>query len=295
MGYGYHGHPEPIQDFFCQACHRKFSARRHTPLYRLRAPAVRVAQVLHAVAEGLSPRAAARVFRVPETTVRSWISRAGRHSQSLHHRLLRALQLAHVQLDELRFKLHGAAEVAWLWVACDARTKLIPAFALGPRTQALAHQLVHELSQRLATGCLPVFASDGLALYFYSLTAHFGQWIQAADQRRRHWQVAAGLLYAQLIKRYKRRRLAVVEHRVQLGTPDAFRLTLRALGLSGRIQMHPERSRRTAFIERLRLRRHPAPLNAQPRASLVELRPLARRVDLPVRMVAAYTELSSGC
>jgi len=34
----------------------------------------------------------------------------------------------------------GKTEATWLWVACDARTKLIPAFTLGPRTQALADQ-----------------------------------------------------------------------------------------------------------------------------------------------------------
>jgi len=94
-----------------------------------------VAQVLHAVAEGLSSQAAARVFQLSETTVRSWISRAGQHSQSLHNQLMRALQLTHVQLDERRLKLRGAAEAAWLWVACDARTKVIPAFAFGPRTK----------------------------------------------------------------------------------------------------------------------------------------------------------------
>jgi transposase-like protein len=156
VGYGHHGQHEPIQDFYCQACQRKFSARRHTPLYRLRAPAARVAQVLHAVAEGLSAQAAARVFQLSETTVRNWITRAGQHSQSLHERFMRALQLSHVQLDELRLKLRGVAEAAWLWVACDARTKIIPAFVLGPRTQAMAHQLVHEVAQWLAPGCLPI-------------------------------------------------------------------------------------------------------------------------------------------
>jgi len=112
VGYGHHGRLDPIQDFYCQARHRKFSARHYTPLYRLRSPDVRVAQVLHAVAEGLSAQAAARVFQVSETTVRSWISRASRHSQSLHDRLMRALQLTHMQLDELRLKLRGAAEAA---------------------------------------------------------------------------------------------------------------------------------------------------------------------------------------
>jgi IS1 family transposase/transposase-like protein len=245
VGYGHHGRQDPIQDFYYQACHRKFSARRYTPLYRLKAPATRVAQVLHAMAEGLSAQAAARVFQMSETTVRSWINHAGQHSHSLHNQLMRALQLTHVQLDELRLKLRGATEPAWLWIACDARTKIIPAFAFGPRTQALAHQLVHEVAQRLAPGCLPVFSSDGLALYFYALTAHFGEWVPILGQRRRVWTVAAQLLYAQVIKQYRRRRVTAVRHHVHLGTPEAYRQTLCALGFSGRIQ--------TAFIERLNL------------------------------------------
>jgi transposase-like protein/IS1 family transposase len=232
-----------IQDFYCQACHRKFSARRHTALYRLKTPQARVAQVLHAVAEGLSAQAAARVFPGSETTVRSWISRAGQHSQSLHQRVMRALQLTPVQLDELRLKLRGAAEAAWLWIACDARTKMIPAFTLGPRTQAMAHQPVHEVARRLASGCLPVFSSDGLTLYFFALTAHFGEWAHALGERRRVWTVKARLLYAHVVKRYRRRRIAEVRHQVVRGKPEGYRQALCAQSFSGRIQ--------TAFIERL--------------------------------------------
>ena len=36
VGDGTHGRAEQIQTFRCQACHTTFSARRHTPLYRLR-------------------------------------------------------------------------------------------------------------------------------------------------------------------------------------------------------------------------------------------------------------------
>jgi transposase-like protein/IS1 family transposase len=245
VGYGHHGRRDPIQDFYCQACHHKFTARRNTPLYRLKTLPATVAQVLHAVAEGLSLQAAARVFDLPEATVRTWLTRAGQHSHALHRQFLRCLYLTHVQLDELRFKLRGATEATWLWVACDAQSKLIPAFTLGPRTQALAHQLVHELSTRLAADCLPVFSSDGLALYYYALTAHFGHWLLAAGERRRSWVVEESLLYAQVIKHYRRHRLERVERRVCLGQPEAFQTRLCALGLSGRIQ--------TAFIERLNL------------------------------------------
>lgn len=245
VGYGHHGRRDPIQDFYCQACQHKFTARRHIALYRLNTLPAAIAQVLHAVAEGLSLQATARVFHLPDATVQRWLTRAGLHSHALHDQFLRGLHLTHVRLDELRLKLRGAAEAAWLWVACDARTKLIPAFALGPRTQTLANQLVHELVCRLASGELPIFSSDGLALYFYSLTAHFGHWEQAVGEHRRHWGVEARLLYGQVIKRYRRRRLAEVRQHVCFGSADDYRQALQAQGLSGRIQ--------TAFIERLNL------------------------------------------
>ena len=45
VGDGKHGRAEPIQTFRCQACHTTFSARRNTPLYRLKTPSSRVAMV----------------------------------------------------------------------------------------------------------------------------------------------------------------------------------------------------------------------------------------------------------
>jgi hypothetical protein len=109
----------------------------------------------------------------------------------------------------------------------------------------MAHRLVHDLVHRLASGCLPVFSSDGLALYFYALTAHFGEWVQELGRRRRQWVVAAELLYAQVIKRCRRKRITEVRWQIQLGTIETYRQALRALGLTGRIQ--------TAFVERLNL------------------------------------------
>ena len=42
VGDGSHGRAERIQTFRCQACGRTFSARLHTPLYRLKTPSQRV-------------------------------------------------------------------------------------------------------------------------------------------------------------------------------------------------------------------------------------------------------------
>jgi len=40
-----HGQAERIQTFLCRACHTTFTARRHTPLYRLKTPLQQIAKV----------------------------------------------------------------------------------------------------------------------------------------------------------------------------------------------------------------------------------------------------------
>ena len=52
VGYGHHGATDRIQDFRCQACGTKVSARRGTALYQLKTPSRRVGEVLSALAEG---------------------------------------------------------------------------------------------------------------------------------------------------------------------------------------------------------------------------------------------------
>ena len=246
VGDGKHGHVERIQTFRCQACHTTFSARRHTPLYRLKTPSHQIAVVLTALAEGLDPSAAERVFGYRQPTITTWLSRAGEHAQTLHERSFRALQLPHLQLDELRTRLCSSTQVLWLWLAIDPLTKILPVLHLGPRTQNMAHLLIHSLQQILAPGCLPLFTSDGLNLYFYALTAHFGQWLAGRRGRKaRQWQVAVDLIYGQVKKSYRRRKLVQVMPVMRLGTHAALKVALQVLGLSGRLN--------TAFIERVNL------------------------------------------
>jgi len=59
------------------------------------------------------------------------------------------------------------------------------------------------------------------------------------------WHVAAGLIYGQVKKSYRRRKLVRVSHVMRLGTEDALTAALQGLGLSGRLN--------TTFIERVNL------------------------------------------
>ncbi len=247
VGDGKHGLAERIQTFRCQACHTTFSARRDTPLYRLKTPSCQVAMVLTALAEGLDPSAAERIFGYRQATITAWLSRAGEHAQSLHERSFCNLQLPHLQLDELRTRLRCSTQVLWLWLAIDPLTKIVPVLHLGPRTQNVAHRVIHSLRQLLAPGCIPLFTSDGLNLYFYALTAHFGQWLEVGHRGRiaHRWQVATGLIYGQVKKNYRRRKVVRVTHVMRLGTQADLTVALQGMGFSGRLN--------TAFIERVNL------------------------------------------
>jgi len=119
------------------------------------------------------------------------------------------------------------------------------ALHLGTRTQAAAHMLIHDLCQKRAPGTIPVVTSDGLNQYFYALTAHFGCWVDGEGRPAREWQVAAELIYGQVKKHYRRRRLVRVTQVMRCGTRAALRMALTGLGLSGRLN--------TAFVERLNL------------------------------------------
>jgi transposase-like protein/IS1 family transposase len=247
VGDGKHGRVERIQTFRCQACHTTFTSRHNTPFYRLKTSSHQVAVVLSALAEGLDPSAAERVFGFRQATITTWLTRAGEHAQTLHERFFCHLKLPHLQLDELRTRLRSYKQVLWLWLAIDPCTKILPVLHLGPRTQNMAHLLIHSLQRILAPGCLPLFTSDGLNLYFYALTAHFGRWLEVdhREQKTRRWQVAAGLIYGQVKKSYRRRKLVRVTHVMRLGTQADLKIALQGMGFSGRLN--------TAFIERVNL------------------------------------------
>jgi transposase-like protein len=161
VGDGVDGTCEPIQSLRCQACNTTFSTRRDTPLYRLKTASLRVAEVLTALAEGVDIAAATRIFGHRHTTITTWLTRAGEHSATLHDHIFQHLHLPHLQLDELRTRLRSHTHVLWLWVVIDPLSKIIPVLHLGARTQDAAHRVIHDLCQRLAPGCMPVFTSDG--------------------------------------------------------------------------------------------------------------------------------------
>lgn len=245
VGYGFHGKHEPIQDVMCQACKKKFTVRRDTALYRLKTHTEKISLALALLAEGVDVSALERVLGVGEGTLRTWLTRAGLHAAKLHSTLFQELIFSHIQLDELWANVRHATQEVWLRVASEATTKIIPVLLLGPRSLDMAMAVVHGLRRSMRPDCSPVFTTDGLKLYFYALTAHFGGWSLPDGGGKPIWQVATELLYAQVMKIHRRRKLVKVERNMLCGELATLKGRLQALGFSGNIN--------TAFVERLNL------------------------------------------
>ena len=128
---GSSGKLEKIRRWRGLACQTTFSARLHTPLYRLKTPSWQVAQVLGALAEGLDICAAERVFGVRQATITRWLLRAGVHAQILHQRTFKQLEIGHVQLDELRTRLRSHTQVLWRLRGARSTHQMHPGVPVG--------------------------------------------------------------------------------------------------------------------------------------------------------------------
>jgi IS1 family transposase len=177
---------------------------------------------------------------------------------------LNDLHLTQVQLDELYTVLSALKDGEmsedeaierlsrfphWVWTAIAPESKLLLAIAVGPRTRAMAQSVVHQIRQVLAPGCVPLFLTDGFKEYMTALLTHWGHWVQLPRRQARgpapkpRWMPWPALLYAQVVKTLRRRRIVEVQHRVVFGTKTAVDQVLATCGW----QMN------TAFVERLNL------------------------------------------
>jgi IS1 family transposase len=217
-----------------------------------------------ALAEGLGIRAVARVFEVDPNTGLQWLVEVAEQLQAFSQYFLHDVRVTQVQLDEL-FALLSAVRTGevseaeaiqclspsphWVWTAIDPESKLLLVLDVGERTLAMAQCVVHQVAEVLAPGCMPLFLTDGFKEYTTALLTHYGHWVQPSRRQatgpapKPRWLPLPGLLYAQVIKTVRRRRLVRVSHRVVFGTLEAVQQVLAACGW----QIN------TAFVERLNL------------------------------------------
>jgi IS1 family transposase len=212
----------------------------------------------------LGIRGTARVFEIDPGTVLGWLVEAAEQLKAFSAYFLHELHLNQVQLDELYAVLSAVkngdvseAEAVerlsrsplWVWTAIDPESKLLLCVQVGDRTLAMAQAMLHQIAQLLAPGCVPLFLSDGYANYLTAIVTHFGHWVQPPRRQTRgpapkpRWMPLPELLYVQVVKTMRRRRIVEVKHRVIFGAKAAVDRVLAACGWKIN----------TAFVERLNL------------------------------------------
>jgi len=260
------GHPNggPWRQLLCVVCHGYFLETLGTLFHGKRTSVELIVRVLACLAEGLGIRGTARVFEVDPNTVLQWLVAAAEQLRAFSQYFLHDAWVRQVQLDEVFALLSAVKEGAvseaeaierlersprWVWVAMDPESKLLLAIEVGERTLAMAQRVVHHVAQVLAPDCAPLFLTDGFREYMTALLTHYGQWVQPSRRQDKgphpkpRWMPRPQLLYAQVVKTVRRRRLVRVSHRVVFGTLEAVKAVLAPLGC----QIN------TAFIERLNL------------------------------------------
>jgi hypothetical protein len=216
-----------------------------------------VTLVLTLLCQGCPLQAIGAAFGFDGRTVRAWQARAGEHCQEVHEYLVQQGQvdLGHVQADELWVKLVG--KCVWMAMALAVPTRLWLGGMISPRRdRALITALVQKV-RACARSLAILVCVDGLASYVTAFLRVFRDPLRTGRRGRPRLVVESGLLIGQVIKRYVRRRVVTVVHRVVRGTATAIARVLNATGGGTVIN--------TAYIERL---------NATFRSALA---PLARR------------------
>jgi IS1 family transposase len=161
--------------------------------------------------------------------------------------VLREVKAGELSDDEVIQRLERSPY--WVWTAMAPESKVLVVIDVGIRTLEMAQRVVHQVMHVLTLGCVPLFLTDGFKEYRTALLTHFGHWVQPERRQatgpapKPRWMPLPQLLYAQVVKSYRRRRLVGVKHRVVFGTLERVKQVLLACGW----QIN------TAFVERLNL------------------------------------------
>jgi len=189
-------------------------------------PQEKAVLALRLLLEGNSLRSTQRITELDINTIMTLLVKAGERCESLMDSKMRNLRMEHLQIDEIwtyvqKKKRHvregDSPEVgdAWVYVAIDADTKLVPAFHVGKRHLADTRTFLWDLYGRIE-GRTQI-TTDGLHHYTASVPDTFGLDVD----------------FAQLVKlfgdygqhdgpdaRYSPPRIMEVISRVRTGNPD---------------------------------------------------------------------------
>jgi transposase-like protein/IS1 family transposase len=192
--FGFYG-KRRVQRYRCHVCGATFSHSQAKPLGDHRIDMSKAVEVLKLMMEGVSIRAIDRLTGVSKSTILALLQTAGEQCRRVFDERIRDVRAHVVQADELWTFVHTKEDRmnhgdpaewgdAYIWMAIEAKTKLVISYHVGKRGAVDAMDFVKDLSDRVH-GRLQL-TTDGLPAYLTAVEENFG----------------ADIDYAQLVKVY---------------------------------------------------------------------------------------------
>jgi transposase-like protein/IS1 family transposase len=179
------------QRYRCTSCRTTFSdAPAPSPLGTMRTDFDAAVKAIHCLLEGCSIRSTERMTGLNRNTIMSLLAVAGARCAKLMDERMRGLKCKFVESDEIwcfvnkkqkRVRKDDPAEFgdAWVFVAIDADTKLIPSFVVGKRSAATTKAFISDLAGRV-NGRMQL-TTDGFRFYVDAVEQSFGSEIDFAQ------------------------------------------------------------------------------------------------------------------
>ncbi len=153
--------------------------------------------IVSALVEGNSVRSVERMTGVHRDTITRLVLRVGSTCEQIMDETMHDLGCERIEVDEVwsyvgKKQRHVRPDEdpnqvgdCWTWVALDADSKLVPAYAVGKRDFPTGVAFIRDLASRLSGR--PQISSDGLRIYVEAIEAAFGSDVD----------------YAQIVKTYE--------------------------------------------------------------------------------------------
>jgi len=238
----------------------RISARRGTAFHNTHLREQDFETIAKSLAEGVGVTATARIHNVDKKTVLLVLAKAGEQAKRVSRSLLINVKVTECQLDEMWSfvakkeknldpveKLQRSLGDAWIWIAFDATNKIVLAYIVGKRTLPHAVSLLQEV-KRVTIRMPDLFSSDQLDQYTQALLQVYGKLVYPTRKPGRgrppHPRLVPpeDLLYVQVVKQYKQRRVVKVTQKVVFGDCEKVESILAASSVSNKIN--------TSYVER---------------------------------------------
>jgi IS1 family transposase len=186
-------------------------------------------QIVAMLAEGNSIRSIERMTGVHRDTIMRLGVRVGEACKRIMDEKMRDLNCAQIQCDEawafIGAKRRNAARVgaygdAWVFIALDADSKLIPSFVVGKRDAYHTKTFMDDLAGRVANRLQ--ISTDAMAAYADAVERSFGSEVDYAQLEKTY---SLSNLNKEAAARYSPCEVVKVEKKVITGVPNTKRIT----------------------------------------------------------------------